>query len=104
MIILKIVLHKKIDFREQKKSSAVFSKTLTYVPIIFYEHSGTFLKKDVILETKKQLNNLLRSHFVGIFRFRVSSPKFFEVSFEIALVFRRDLRGRCIVFVIRIYI
>lgn len=32
---------------------------ITYVPIIFYEHSGTFLKKEVILETKKQLNNFL---------------------------------------------
>lgn len=32
---------------------------ITYVPIIFYEHSGTFLKKEVILETKKLLNNFL---------------------------------------------
>lgn len=32
---------------------------ITYVPIIFYEHSGTFLKDSVIFETRKQLNNLL---------------------------------------------
>lgn len=32
---------------------------ITYVPIIFYEHSGTFLMEDVIYQTKKQLNSFL---------------------------------------------
>ncbi|MEE0919040.1 MAG: hypothetical protein U0L56_03300 [Lachnospiraceae bacterium] len=32
---------------------------ITYVPIIFYEHNGTYLKDDVISNTKKQLNKLL---------------------------------------------
>lgn len=32
---------------------------ITYVPIIFYDHSGTFLNKNVIYETKKQLNDFL---------------------------------------------
>ena len=43
--------------KEKEKEFKFFD--ITYVPIIFYEHSGTFLKKGVILETKKQLNNLL---------------------------------------------
>lgn len=32
---------------------------ITYVPIIFYEHNGTFLEDDVILEVKKRLNDLI---------------------------------------------
>lgn len=32
---------------------------ITYVPIIFYEHNGTYLKKEVIAKIKKQLNTLL---------------------------------------------
>lgn len=32
---------------------------ITYVPIIFYEHSGMHLKPSVINDTKKQLNKLL---------------------------------------------
>lgn len=43
--------------KDKEKDFSFFD--ITYVPIIFYEHSGTFLKKEVILETKKQLNNFL---------------------------------------------
>lgn len=32
---------------------------ITYVPIIFYEHNGTFLKENVIAETSKQLNKYI---------------------------------------------
>ncbi len=32
---------------------------ITYVPIVFYEHSGTHLKADVISDTTKRLNKLL---------------------------------------------
>lgn len=32
---------------------------ITYVPIIFYEHDGMRLKEDVIIDTSKQLNELL---------------------------------------------
>lgn len=43
--------------KEKEKEFGFFD--ITYVPIIFYEHSGTFLKAEVIKETKKQLNKLL---------------------------------------------
>ena len=43
--------------REKEKEFRFFD--ITYVPIIFYEHNGAFLKEDTISQTKKQLNNLL---------------------------------------------
>ena len=43
--------------KEKEKEFKFFD--ITYVPIIFYEHDGTFLRDDVISQTKKQLNNLL---------------------------------------------
>lgn len=43
--------------KEKEKEFNFFD--ITYVPIIFYEHNGTFLRDDVISQTKKQLNNLL---------------------------------------------
>lgn len=32
---------------------------ITYVPIIFYEHNGKFIREDVVLKTQKCLNNQL---------------------------------------------
>ena len=43
--------------KEKEKEFKFFD--IAYVPIIFYEHNGTFLKEDVICQTKKQLNNFL---------------------------------------------
>lgn len=43
--------------KEKKKEFKFFD--ISYVPIIFYEHDGTFLKKDVIRQTKDQLNSFL---------------------------------------------
>ena len=43
--------------KEKEKEFKFFD--ITYVPIIFYEHNGSFLRDDVISQTKKQLNNLL---------------------------------------------
>ena len=41
--------------QKRKKEFKFFD--ISYVPIIFYEHDGTFLKKDVIRQTKDQLNS-----------------------------------------------
>lgn len=43
--------------KREKKEFKFFD--ISYVPIIFYEHDGTFLKKDVIRQTKDQLNSFL---------------------------------------------
>lgn len=43
--------------KEKEKEFKFFD--ITYVPIIFYEHNGTFLREDVISQTKNQLNSLL---------------------------------------------
>lgn len=43
--------------KEKEKEFKFFD--ITYVPIIFYEHNGNFLRDDVIYQTKKQLNSLL---------------------------------------------
>ncbi len=43
--------------QKRKKKSLVFD--ITYVPIIFYEHNGTFIRDDVIGQTKNQLNSFL---------------------------------------------
>lgn len=43
--------------KEKEKEFKFFD--ITYVPIIFYEHNGTFLREDVIYKTKKQLNSFL---------------------------------------------
>ena len=43
--------------KEREKEFKFFD--ITYVPIIFYEHNGTFLREDVIFQTKNQLNSLL---------------------------------------------
>lgn len=43
--------------KEKEKEFKFFD--LTYVPIIFYDHNGTFLREDVISRTKNQLNNFL---------------------------------------------
>ena len=43
--------------KEKEKEFNFFD--ITYVPIIFYEHDGTYLREEVIFETKKQLNTLL---------------------------------------------
>lgn len=43
--------------KEKEKDFKFFD--ITYVPIIFYEHSGSFLMEDVIYQTKKQLNSFL---------------------------------------------
>ena len=43
--------------KEKEKEFKFFD--ITYVPIIFYEHNGTFLREDIISQTKNQLNSLL---------------------------------------------
>ena len=43
--------------KEKEKEFKFFD--ITYVPIIFYEHSGAYLNDDVICKTKKQLNKLI---------------------------------------------
>ena len=43
--------------KEKEKEFKFFD--ITYVPIIFYEHNGTWLKEEVISHTKKQLNKFL---------------------------------------------
>ena len=43
--------------KEKEKEFKFFD--ITYVPIIFYEHNGTFLREEVICQTKNQLNNFL---------------------------------------------
>ena len=43
--------------KEKEKEFKFFD--ITYVPIIFYEHNGTFIKDDVIGQTKNQLNSFL---------------------------------------------
>lgn len=43
--------------KEKEKEFKFFD--ITYVPIIFYEHNGTFIRDDVIGQTKNQLNSFL---------------------------------------------
>lgn len=43
--------------KEKEKEFKFFD--ITYVPIIFYEHNGTFIRNDVIGQTKNQLNSFL---------------------------------------------
>ena len=43
--------------KEKEKEFKFFD--ITYVPIIFYEHNGTFIRDDVIGQTKIQLNSFL---------------------------------------------
>lgn len=43
--------------KEKEKEFKFFD--ITYVPIIFYEHNGTFIRDDIIGQTKNQLNSFL---------------------------------------------
>lgn len=43
--------------KEREKEFKFFD--ITYVPIIFYEHDGTFLCEETICKTRKNLNNVL---------------------------------------------
>lgn len=43
--------------KEKEKEFKFFD--IAYVPIIFYEHNGTFIRDDVIGQTKNQLNSFL---------------------------------------------
>ncbi len=43
--------------KDKKKKFDFFD--ITYVPIVFYEHNGTYLQESVILKTQTELNNFL---------------------------------------------